>query len=308
MSTRKPTSRRHKSTEKKKPRDSQIRKALQGDDSELEIIDARSAPQRSRKPRRNVVLDSDDEDEGEWLVGEDRCGPARLGRAGGTDDENAEGRGIELGSEDSADDVDPNASYEDDVTAGMSSDEDVARSTPSRSRRPNSKLPRHTDVIELSDSETSDAVEVDAADFSDDELPADPTTAIRASQSHLAEILTSTKINHLLGILDKEADQHKFIVFSQFTSMLDLIEPFLKRDGYRYTRYDGKMRNDLREAALRELREEKSCRVLLCSLKCGSLGLNLTAATRVVILEPFWNPVSSHPCLLPHPPNLPSSH
>ena len=83
--------------------------------------------------------------------------------------------------------------------------------------------------------------------------------------------------------------------------MLDLIEPFLKRADFAFTRYDGSMRNDLREASLHKLREDKRTRVLLCSLKCGSLGLNLTAASRVVIMEPFWNPVSL--LLSPFPPH-----
>ncbi|EFX03815.1 snf2 family helicase [Grosmannia clavigera kw1407] len=85
-------------------------------------------------------------------------------------------------------------------------------------------------------------------------------------------------------------NEHKFIVFSQFTSMLDLLGPFLERAGLGHVQYDGRMRNDAREASLRSLREDAATRVLLCSLKCGALGLNLTAATRVVILEPFWNP------------------
>lgn len=112
-------------------------------------------------------------------------------------------------------------------------------------------------------------------------------------EEQIAKISSSTKIRHLLSILDKEAEKHKFIVFSQFTSMLDLIEPFLRKGGFSYTRYDGSMKNDLREASLSKLRNDSNCRVLLCSLKCGSLGLNLTAATRVVILEPFWNPVGT---------------
>lgn len=104
------------------------------------------------------------------------------------------------------------------------------------------------------------------------------------------DLVTSTKIRHLLTLLRNDSSTHKYIVFSFFTSMLDLIEPFMKRANIKYTRYDGAMKNDAREASLAKLREDKSCRVLLCSLRAGSLGLNLTAASRVVILEPFWNP------------------
>ncbi|KAK5080835.1 hypothetical protein LTR70_009966 [Exophiala xenobiotica] len=102
--------------------------------------------------------------------------------------------------------------------------------------------------------------------------------------------VSSTKIRHLLKILKHDSHTHKYIVFSFFTSMLDLIEPFLKRHNLKYVRYDGAMRNDAREASLEQLRNNSSVRILLCSLRAGSLGLNLTAASRVVILEPFWNP------------------
>ena len=109
------------------------------------------------------------------------------------------------------------------------------------------------------------------------------------------KLAISTKIRYLIDLLRREkADKKKVIVFSQFTSMLDLIEPFLIRENMVYARYDGSMKNDLREASLERLRNSKEgrdwCGVLLCSLKCGALGLNLTAASRVVLLEPFWNP------------------
>jgi len=109
------------------------------------------------------------------------------------------------------------------------------------------------------------------------------------------KLAISTKIRYLIDLLRREkADKKKVIVFSQFTSMLDLIEPFLMKENMSYARYDGSMKNDLREAALERLRSSKGgrnwCGVLLCSLKCGALGLNLTAASRVVLLEPFWNP------------------
>lgn len=104
--------------------------------------------------------------------------------------------------------------------------------------------------------------------------------------------LPSTKIRHLMKLLHKESSDYKFIVFSVFTSMLDKVEPFLKRANIGFARYDGQMRNDLREASLNKLRNNSGTRVLLCSLRAGALGLNLTAASRVVIMEPFWNPVS----------------
>ena len=113
-------------------------------------------------------------------------------------------------------------------------------------------------------------------DFSAQGLPPSPTS--------------STKIRHLLKILKHDSHTHKYIVFSFFTSMLDLIEPFLKRHRLKFVRYDGAMRNDAREASLEQLKTKPDVRILLCSLRAGSLGLNLTAASRVVILEPFWNP------------------
>lgn len=114
-----------------------------------------------------------------------------------------------------------------------------------------------------------------------------------SEESTTLPFIKSAKIRHLISILHSECKKHKVIVFSQFTSMLDLIEPFLRKDSFIFTRYDGSMRNDLREASLERLRTHAKTRILLCSLKCGSLGLNLTAASRVVILEPFWNPVST---------------
>lgn len=214
-----------------------------------------------RQPRnRPVVLDSEDEDEGEWIVGEAHRGSATLGKAGGTDDENAEGEGISIKSDDSHEPDNSDGKY-------------------LGSKKIRKKVITIDDSTQADDSDDNSEVEDEFQSSSEED-------------TKLSTIVASTKINHLLKILGKEAAEHKFIVFSQFTSMLDLIEPFLKRDGYKYTRYDGSMKNDLREASLARLRNEKSCRILLCSLKCGSLGLNLTAATRVVILEPFWNPVS----------------
>ena len=211
--------------------------------------------------KRNVILDDSDEEEqdGDWIVPEEQRHTASLGKAGGSDDENAEGGGESL------------ASFDTDT-------EDDSRVKVSRSKQPK--------VISL---DTTDEDINGSSEESSDEGE-DSQEELSESEHSLASITTSAKIQHLLKILNRESATHKFIVFSQFTSMLDLIEPFLRRDNLVFTRYDGSMRNDHREASLERLRNNSKCRVLLCSLKCGSLGLNLTAASRVVILEPFWNP------------------
>ncbi|GAB1215843.1 hypothetical protein ATERTT37_005040 [Aspergillus terreus] len=208
--------------------------------------DGRSKSQGARARRnRRVVLDSDDEEEdGEWIVPEDQRTMPHLGTAGGSDDENAEGGGEWLNSEDSE------------------TDEDGPES-PTRNRG----------IVKKTDQQSD----------SEEDIYLNPGEGEN-------DILPSTKIRHLMKILRRESADHKFIVFSVFTSMLDKIEPFLKRAGIGFARYDGGMRNDLREASLNKLRNNSGTRVLLCSLRAGALGLNLTAASRVVILEPFWNP------------------
>ncbi|KAF6239902.1 hypothetical protein HO173_001510 [Letharia columbiana] len=222
----------------------------------------KSEEPKPRLPRkRNVILDDSDEDEdADWLVPEDQRLAVSLGKAGGSDDENAEGGGESL------------ASYDTET-------EDDSQVKVSRSKQPK--------VISL---DTTDEDDDDSSEDSSNEGQDSEVELSSESEPSLASITTSAKIQHLLKILHRESASHKFIVFSQFTSMLDLIEPFLQRDNLVFTRYDGSMRNDHREASLERLRNNSKCRVLLCSLKCGSLGLNLTAASRVVILEPFWNP------------------
>lgn len=104
----------------------------------------------------------------------------------------------------------------------------------------------------------------------------------------------SAKIRKLLEILkeidERSGGQEKTIIFSQFTSMLDLIEPFLDAEGVKYVRYDGTMQKDKREASLEKIRNSKSTRCILISFKAGSTGLNLTACNNVILVDIWWNP------------------
>ncbi|WVQ97656.1 hypothetical protein IAU59_004770 [Kwoniella sp. CBS 9459] len=105
---------------------------------------------------------------------------------------------------------------------------------------------------------------------------------------------TSAKIRMLLKLLseidERSASKEKTIVFSQFTSFLDLIEPFLKRYSIAYVRYDGSMRNDKRQESLEKIKNHPGTRVILISFKAGSTGLNLTCCNNVVLMDLWWNP------------------
>jgi SNF2 family DNA or RNA helicase len=100
---------------------------------------------------------------------------------------------------------------------------------------------------------------------------------------------SSSKIERLLEALEEAAsDGHKALVFSQWTGLLDLVEPHLHSACIRFTRLDGSTRD--RGAVVAEFQSEDGPPVMLVSLKAGGTGLNLTAADHVFLLDPWWNP------------------
>ena len=100
---------------------------------------------------------------------------------------------------------------------------------------------------------------------------------------------TSGKVEALLESLETAAaDGHKALVFSQWTSLLDLIEPALNNAGIPYTRLDGSTRD--RGEVVERFQSEDGPPVMLISLKAGGTGLNLTAADHVFLCDPWWNP------------------
>ncbi|KKY16647.1 putative dna repair protein rad5 [Diplodia seriata] len=102
----------------------------------------------------------------------------------------------------------------------------------------------------------------------------------------------SAKIESLLFHLKKgrrEEAGTKSVVFSQFTSFLDLIEPVLARDNIPFVRFDGSMTQKARAAVLQDFTSRPKGLVLLLSLRAGGVGLNLTAAKRVFMMDPWWS-------------------
>ncbi len=100
---------------------------------------------------------------------------------------------------------------------------------------------------------------------------------------------TSSKLEALLEALSTAvAEDHKALVFSQWTSLLDLIEPALARAELPFVRLDGSTRD--RADVVTRFQDPAGPPVMLVSLKAGGSGLNLTAADHVFLCDPWWNP------------------
>ena len=100
---------------------------------------------------------------------------------------------------------------------------------------------------------------------------------------------TSAKVELLLEVLAEViADQHKALVFSQWTALLDRVEPHLRAAGIDFTRLDGRTRR--RQDVVRHFQDDDGPPVMLISLRAGGTGLNLTAADHIFLLDPWWNP------------------
>ncbi|KAL6826187.1 SNF2 family N-terminal domain-containing protein [Trichoderma camerunense] len=105
--------------------------------------------------------------------------------------------------------------------------------------------------------------------------------------------LPAAKVSECMNLLKEiHATGEKTIVFSQWTLLLDLLEVAAWHDDYpgKLRRYDGSMSAEQRFVAARDFRDKSDVKVMLVSLRAGNAGLNLTAASRVVIMDPFWNP------------------
>jgi hypothetical protein len=103
------------------------------------------------------------------------------------------------------------------------------------------------------------------------------------------EATSSSKIELLVELLNSSIEQgHRALVFSQWTSLLDLVEPHLERNHVRFSRIDGGTSN--RAALVEEFQAPDGPDVMLLSLKAGGLGITLTAADHIYILDPWWNP------------------
>ncbi|PVH86410.1 hypothetical protein DL98DRAFT_13691 [Cadophora sp. DSE1049] len=90
--------------------------------------------------------------------------------------------------------------------------------------------------------------------------------------------------------LEDPRERKKTIIFSQFVSLLDLLQVPIDQKKWKCLRYDGTMSAEVRNDAINKFTDSKEHNIMLISLKAGNAGLNLVAASQVIILDPFWNP------------------
>jgi DNA repair protein RAD5 len=120
-----------------------------------------------------------------------------------------------------------------------------------------------------------------------------PRISLRRLNPYSPTAATSAKIAALLEHLSALPKTTKSVVFSQFTSFLDLISPQLNRHNIHHVRLDGTYTQKARGAVLKEFTAENASdpnapRVMLLSLRAGGVGLNLTAASRCYFMDPWW--------------------
>jgi SNF2 family DNA or RNA helicase len=109
-------------------------------------------------------------------------------------------------------------------------------------------------------------------------------------KSFINEKDISGKFDQFMELLMEVVDNdEKVLVFSQFTSMLDIFEKELKKQGISYLRLDGSSKD--RQGIVNKFNNTKSIKVFLISLKAGGHGINLTSASSVFLYDPWWNPM-----------------
>ncbi|XP_078133618.1 helicase-like transcription factor isoform X2 [Sander vitreus] len=113
---------------------------------------------------------------------------------------------------------------------------------------------------------------------------------------------TSSKVQALMGNLLRlrcEDNSIKYLVVSQFTRFLSILETPLREHGFSFVRLDGTMSQKKRTQVIQEFQSSAadSPAIMLLSLKAGGVGLNLTAASHVFLMDPAWNPATEEQCI-----------
>merc|ERR1712142_286307 len=129
----------------------------------------------------------------------------------------------------------------------------------------------------------------------------DKTDGTLADMKDIFVNVSSSKVNAVLKEMlriRRDCPSDKIIVVSQFTSFLSILQPNIKEQGFSLVRLDGTMSLSERSAVVEVFQASSvnSPQVMLLSLRAGGVGLNLTAANHLLLLDPAWNPASEWQC------------
>lgn len=108
----------------------------------------------------------------------------------------------------------------------------------------------------------------------------------------VSDFENSAKMNSMMDLLKQwreETPDDKVVIYSQWTKCIDLLEGALERESFRSLRYDGQMDREERSSVIKRFKKHGGPNILIVSLKCGGVGLNLVEANRVICFDPAWN-------------------
>lgn len=121
---------------------------------------------------------------------------------------------------------------------------------------------------------------------------AGPATSGSKSVEIMSRFLPSTKMKYMMESLEKtfkDRPDEKVLVISQWTACLSLVSEYLTERSILHVKFQGDMKRQERDRAVREFMSKNRTRVMLMSLKCGGIGLNLTRANNVINLDLAWS-------------------
>lgn len=104
--------------------------------------------------------------------------------------------------------------------------------------------------------------------------------------------MEAAKVQELQKLLPKliQKENSRVLLFSQFTMVLDILEPIMKTMGYKYLRMDGQSKLDERQPMIDSFNDDESYKIFLLSTKAGGFGINLTGANVVIMYDMDHNP------------------
>jgi DNA repair protein RAD5 len=103
-------------------------------------------------------------------------------------------------------------------------------------------------------------------------------------------------MNHLFARLKPilEDSDDKVVIFSHFIGFMELLKYDFTRENITFLTFDGSLSNKRRDEVLKLFSSQEGPRILIVSIKCGGVGLNLVSANHVFLMEPWWNPAFEH--------------